>query len=426
MLSKINFNNGLIFLFYLTTFSGALRKWFGLPSALNNVLVGLILFTPTLLLILSIYQKSKYPSLKNIVNTYVFILFLMAINPLNLTLFHGVLGLLVHLLFFGLIWVYLNRSSLFKEKKLVYGIIISLMIQVILGSIQYNSPRDSFINRYAVEEGVNTGAALVGDAVRVTGTFSYIAGYGAFLMLALFAVFYLIKKNILPKYNLLLLGVVIYGSLLSGSRGTVGFIGLTSISFLLFEYSNFFSGRNILNFISAGFIFLFVNTLLNDPVKIYDRIEKSYENFMDRFDSNSKEGDNRLTWDLKEAFDGQYPYGLTGIGLGATYQGANALFGESALAQQIYYEGELFRLVIEGGYLLLFFRFILLFLFLKNLHFSRPFKIYLFFIIGIYCSIVFNIYTAIYLAIGLILLSHANVTHEDLEKVNSSDSVLKN
>jgi hypothetical protein len=349
----------------------------------------------------------------------------MAINPLNLTLFHGVFGLLVHLLFFGLIWVYMNQISLFKETKLIYGIIISLLIQVILGSIQYSSPRDSFINRYAVEEDANTGAALVGDAVRVTGTFSYIAGYGAFLMLALFAVFYLIKKNLLPKYHLLLLGVVIYGSLLSGSRGTVGFIGLTSIFFLLFEFSSFFSGKNIFNFISAGLIFLFVNTLLDDPVNIYDRVEKSYDNFIDRFESNNKEGDGRLTWDLKEAFDGKYEYGLTGIGLGATYQGANALFGQSAQAKQIYYEGELFRLVIEGGYLLLFFRFILLLLFLKNLNFSRPFKIYLFFIIGIYCSIVFNIYTAFYLAIGLILLSHANLPPKDVEEINSSGLTLK-
>lgn len=407
---KLDFNKGLFILLYVTTFSGALRKWLTLPSALNNIFVGLIILIPTLLIFLKSEHKHEYYLSKGIFYTYLFFLAIMATNPLNHTLYHGLFGILIHLLFFGILWAYQKNKASFIDKKFISTTLVLLAIQVIIGSIQYSSPGDSFINRYAVDEESTAGAALVGDAVRVTGTFSYIAGYGAFILLALFISFYLIKKEIYPKYNFLILLSVFYGALLSGSRGTVGFVGLTIIMFFLFETKSFFNSKAIFNTFIAGVIFLFANTLIGDPLDIYVRVEKSYDNFIKRFDNSSEEGESRLTEDIYEAIDGKYEYGLTGIGLGSTYQGANILFGQSPQAASIFYEGELFRTVIEGGYLLLLLRFILLFALIKDLNFSIGFKIYLFFIIGLYCSIVFNIYSAIYLAIGLMLLSHAKET----------------
>lgn len=414
---KLDFNKGLLLLLFITTLSGALRKWLSIPSTLNNVFVGLIILIPTLLIFLKSEHKHEYHLSKGIFYTYFFFLAIMAMNPLNHTLYHGLFGILIHLLFFGILWAYQKNKASFIDKKFISTTLVLLAIQVIIGSIQYSSPGDSFINRYAVDEESTAGAALVGDAVRVTGTFSYIAGYGAFILLALFISFYLIKKEIYPKYNFLILSSVFYGALLSGSRGTVGFVGLTIIMFFLLETKSFFNGRTVFNVLAASTIFLFINTLLGDPVKVYDRVGRSYDNFMQRFDNSSEEGESRLTKDIYEAFDGKYEYGLTGIGLGSTYQGANILFGQSPQAASVFYEGELFRTVIEGGYLLLILRFILLFVLIKNLNLSTGFKIYLFFIIGLYCSIVFNIYGAIYLAMGLILLSHANELEikDDLE-----------
>ncbi len=394
----------------ITTLSGALRKWLSIPSALNNILVGLILLIPTLLIFAISTNKYEQSSSKGLFNTYLFFLVLFAMNPLNQTIYHGLFGIMIHLLFFGILWAYQKNKISFIIERFIYVTLILFAIQIIIGSIQYSSPGDSFINRYAVDEESTAGAALVGDAVRVTGTFSYIAGYGAFILLALFNSFYLIKKEIYPKYNFLILLSVFYGALLSGSRGTVGFVGLTIIMFFLFETKSFFNGKALFNTFIAGVIFLFANTLIGDPLDIYVRVEKSYDNFMQRFDNSSEEGESRLTEDIYEAINGQYEYGLTGIGLGSTYQGANILFGQSPQAASIFYEGELFRTVIEGGYLLLLLRFILLFVLIKDLNFSVGFKIYLFFIIGLYCSIVFNIYSAIYLAMGLILLSHAEET----------------
>ncbi|WP_026903763.1 hypothetical protein [Pedobacter glucosidilyticus] len=403
---KLDFNKGLLLLLIITTLSGALRKWLGLPSALNNIFVGLILLIPTLLIFIKPDYKHEQSS-KGIFNIYIFLLIIFAVNPLNHTLYHGLFGIMVHLLFFGILWAYQKNKEFFLSEKFISTSLILFAIQIIIGSIQYSSPGDGFINRYAVDEESTAGAALVGDAVRVTGTFSYIAGYGAFIFLALFASFYLIKKEIYPKYNFLILISVFYGSLLSGSRGTVGFVGLTIIMFFLFETKSFFNSKAIFNTFIAGVIFLFANTLFGDPIDIYDRVERSYDNFMLRFENSSEEGESRLTEDIYEAFDGKYEYGLTGIGLGSTYQGANILFGQSPQAASIFYEGELFRTVIEGGYLLLLLRFILLFVLIKKLNFSVGFKVYLFLIISLYCSIVFNIYGAIFLAMGLILLSHA-------------------
>jgi hypothetical protein len=406
-LFKLSFNKGLLLLLIISTLSGALRKWLGLPSALNNIFVGLILLLPTLLIFINPDYKHQKSS-KGIFNIYVFFLAIFAVNPMNLTVYHGLFGIMVHLLFFGILWAYHKNKESFFSKNFINTSLVLFIIQIIIGSIQYGSPGDSFINRYAVDEESTAGAALVGDAVRVTGTFSYIAGYGAFIFLALFVSFYLIKKEIYPKYNFFILATVFYGALLSGSRGAVGFITITTTAYFFFENKSFFKGKLILNFLGAIIIFLLINTLSGDPLKIYSRVERSYDNFMLRFNNSSEEGESRLTKDILEAFDGKYEYGLTGIGLGSTYQGANILFGQSPQAASVFYEGELFRTVIEGGYLLLLLRFILLFILIKNLNFSLGFKIYLFFIIGLYCSIVFNIYGAIYLAMGLILLSHAN------------------
>lgn len=402
---KIKFNTALIILLMITTFSGAVRKWLSLSSGVNNILLGILLIFPIFLLFYKSIDEKTYKF--NIFYIYLFFLIIFASNPLNLTIYHGLFGILVHIGFYALLLSYFKNSSSFEDSKFAIFSGGLLVFEVVLGSIQYVSTPDSFINRYAVEEGVESGVALVGDSIRVTGTFSYIAGFSSFLFLGLFTVFYFIKKEIFKKYSYSLLGFVFYGALISGSRGTVAFVAVTSFVFLITEAKILLNPKLLFNIFGVVVIFIFFNTLLNDPINIFSRVQKSYDNFSLRAENSSEEGKNRLFQDINDVFNYDFGYQLSGIGLGSTYQGANAVFGTSSLASSIGFEGELFRLVVEGGYLLFILRLVILWYFISKLEFSNTFKVFLFLIINLLIPIVFNIYACIYLALGIILLNQS-------------------
>lgn len=403
---KTNYTKAITILLLLTTLSGVVRKWITTSGAINNGLLGLVLLTPLLLFFIkdeNNFNKENHA----IFNVYIFFLIICAINPLNNTFYHGLLGLPLHLAFFSILCSAFKNIDNFDAKLFAYLSVGLLIMEIILGSIQYVSPAGSFINRYAVEEGQDSDIALVGNAIRVTGTFSYIAGFSAFLYLGLFTSFYLIKKEIFGQYSYILLLMVLYGGLISGSRGAVGFILLTILVFFIFEAKKLFDTKVIFNLIVIIFTFIFFNTLLGDPANIYSKFENSYNNFSKRVESNSDEGESRIFRDIDDVMSSNFDYKLTGIGLGSTYQGANLLFGQSKLLNGIVYEGELYRIVIEGGFLLLVLRFLVLTYFLSKMSFRLSFKIYLFIIINLIVPIVYNVYSSIYLGLGLILLNQA-------------------
>ena len=98
-------------------------------------------------------------------------------------------------------------------------------------------------------------------------------------------------------------------------------------------------------------------------------------------------------------------YGLFGVGLGSTYQGANALFGVSAAVKEHpVNEDELDRIVLEGGFILLALKIVLMVLLVRNSCINKLYlSVYLILVI-LFVPIVFNIYNSIYLFLGLALL----------------------
>ncbi|OAQ38591.1 hypothetical protein A5893_14350 [Pedobacter psychrophilus] len=404
---KYTYNYSLYILLALVTFSGAIRKWIIPSGAVGNILLGIVLILPLLNLILVSKDDEGDVEKYNLFTFYLISLLIFGLNPLNQSIYHAIFGFFIHLIFFSILLSYLKNKNNFNAKYFSFFILVCIIIEVILGSIQSVSSADSFINRYAVSEDIETSAALVGDAIRVTGTFSYIAGYSAFQFIGLFASFYLIKKYIFKQYSYLFLALVVYGALISGSRGTVGFVILTSIVFFIFELKILSNTKTLFNIISISIIFMFVNFATGDPLNIVSKFSKSYDNFILRASGSQEEGQKRIFADIDDVLFREFEYKVTGVGLGSTYQGANALFGTTPLLQGITYEGEQFRLILEGGYLLFIFRLILLGYFISKLEFSKIFKIYLFIIIILVMPIVFNIYTSIYLALGLILLNQA-------------------
>jgi hypothetical protein len=194
-----------------------------------------------------------------------------------------------------------------------------------------------------------------------------------------------------------------YICLLSGSRAAfISFFTITGL-FLVFEPV----GTHWLRLARypALLILLYgLNQLANDPLKMDARFFGPVANFAARYTGGQEEFTRRLGADLTELVDGHFPLSMTGTGLGSTYQGINGLYGASPILKTVPFEGELFRLIIEGGYLLLVSRFLMLAILLAQFRFSAAFKSGVYILFGLFSSLVFNPYSAVFLAAGLILL----------------------
>ncbi|HWA35037.1 MAG TPA: hypothetical protein VG737_12940, partial [Cyclobacteriaceae bacterium] len=142
---------------------------------------------------------------------------------------------------------------------------------------------------------------------------------------------------------------------------------------------------------------------------LIDSFDAAYQNFSDRvrWGQRSGETDLRLGIYYDEIFNFHGKYPIYGIGLGSTYQGANSLFGESMYAKEYGgYEFELGRIILEGGFILFFLRFALLYVLLRDSVIPIPGKI-LVFLAFVNNPIVFNTYSGVFLLFGILIVDRA-------------------
>jgi hypothetical protein len=383
-----------------TTFGGALRKWGLGGSFLSNVVLFIQLILPFVLF--SLYKGCKYkPATVFILIIYSLLLFAQAVNPLNQTLYHGVFGIFLHLGVWLLLFQYIDNKDQFPIERMVPLFIVLLVIQIGLGSIQYSLPPSHFLNQYAnVEEKI---ISEMGSGVRVTGTFSYLSGYSAFLFgwnLAVWAVF-LLRFPAWVGYGGILFGIL--GALMSGSRASVAFTIILGVIALLSNLSgkkliSRVIGLSIVGFMVLGFAFQ------------TSFIKKTVENFMMRVTGNIESGESsdRTIGVVEEIINFKGKYAFFGVGLGSTYQGSNKIWGETIFLRQYGgYEEEPERIILEGGLLLFFFRFGLFAYLLHRMKIPAfPFLI-LFALMFISMPIVFNVFNAFYFYFGIILVDRA-------------------
>jgi hypothetical protein len=337
---------------------------------------------------------------------YLLLLIVEAFNPLNLTIYHGLLGILVHSYFWVFIFLYLQNREEVVIEQWIWPVLIACLVKVVLGMVQYQQPATSFINRYANLDAVGGNIANIGKAVRVTGTFSYIGGYGAFLLFVPFLVGYIFKKGYSPNIVLGLMGAGLVGCFMSGSRGTtyiyVGELALVILS----DWRNFRKIRLTALFIPLVILGLFF-TLYGNFGEIGNKIATAFDNFNDRRQSLAQSGEEaqRIEGDIPQIlnFRGKYP--VFGVGLGATYQGATQLFGTSPYVEEYgFIEGELIRVILEGGFVLFFMRFFMGWYLASRLSVPALLKWLVFGLVFYAVVWVFNIYNAFYLAFGIILI----------------------
>lgn len=402
-LVRIN-NKYFLLIFFFTTFSGAIRKWFLTDIISKNFIFALQLLVPFIFIIANPYQLKKAFTNK-VLGIYLLILVGLAINPLNETIYHGIIGILIHFSFWFIMFYYVANREYFDFTKSKRLILFTIVGQFALSVLQYQLPADNFLNAYADIEKVGGSIAVVGSSVRVTGTFSYISGYTSFLIFFNYFLWTMFKGNYKPYLILLVVAAGFYANLISGSRGaTYGYI-LFILLIFYFERS-FFRLRNIGTVIFPALI-LFSIFLIANTDKLQALFETAFSNFNQRSQQGLESGETqfRLFWDLVSItnFQGNYPF--FGVGLGSTYQGATAVFGVSRYVTEYgYVEGELIRIVLEGGFVLLTSRVVLAFILMRHLNFPNLFKVILFFQIVYQYQIVFNVYNTIYFALGIIML----------------------
>jgi hypothetical protein len=395
-------------IFIITIISGALRKWIFVSSFYGLIIFVIQILFPFILFLFHNKNRSiwDFPILR----LYVIYLFFCAFNPLNLTFYHGAVGIILHFSFWILISFYFINREVINFQLLIPLFLHIIFLEILLAFIQYQLPNNHWLNTYANTESIGD-IAMVGNSVRATGTFSYVSGFSAFVIFIIFFVWFLIRV----QYNKSIIIIIYLGgvlaSFMSGSRQSTGVYFIISLLILYSEIDlikkfKLFSLIILLLVISS---FVYFGDI---DFEISNKIEVIYTNFIERRNSNFESGEEskRIFWDLNDiiSFRGNYP--IFGIGLGSTYQGFSSLFGISDYLKEFgYYENELTRIVLEGGFVLFIFRISLLIFFLSLLKINLLSKIVLFIIIFYFTPFVFNIYMSIFLAFGLMILDNSSM-----------------
>lgn len=397
---SIRFQRIIFWGFLYTVMAGVIRKWVFPFGIVSNIL----LFGQLILPLIMAWQYSKTKeNIKNmyqfVLIIYFFILLLLAANPLNHTVFHGILGIVIHLGFWYIMLAYLKVANMVSIDKLDTFLFIILIGETVLATIQYSLPGDHILNRYVVE---NAGSIPIGDGIRVTGSFSYIGGFGALSIFFGFFSWSLLNRN--KKTFLIIASIILalYLSFMSGGRSRVWTVAVLVVLAL---YENWeIVLKNFKHYTAVAIVILIIS-MFSNPFQSFMR---AWDNFNDRQQTLSERGETsgRIYRLYFSAFlyHGDQP--IFGAGLGSDYQGANAVFGTSITRQKYgYLEEEPERIVFEGGYFLYLVRIGLFIFILSALKIKKLSKITLF-ILFVNSLIVFQTFLSFFIATGFIWINN--------------------
>ncbi len=414
----------IIGIFLFTVLNGAIRKWFIDNASINAVFA----FLQIPILFVFLFLKSNSSSTKinlNILIIYVLYLIATAFNPLSPGIYHATSGIIIHLGFWLALTLYITKRDNFEIDYLFKLILIVIAAEIILGIMQYASPKDSFINRYAIvaqedETEIGLNIATVGDAVRISGTFSYIAGYVSFILflqLFNFSLFY--NPKIRKEIPIYLSFFIIMLSFLTGSRACTLFVVVSSSSFFLWQYKGF-KELKLRKYLIQFLLLLIINTGLSDPLNINNAIENSYNNFNRRLEDNAEEGEGRLILPFQRILNNEFPNKLLGNGLAISYPAIVALKGTSQVAIDHWVQDdEISRILLEGGYVLLLLKITLMVVLIHHLKINKIFSTVVFSIVFLYFPLSTNIYNSVFFLLGIIYLDQSIIKFNEDHRLAS-------
>jgi hypothetical protein len=314
------------FTMVLVVFEGAVRKWV-LPGAQD-----LVYFAKDALLVgayagflaegaIERVRDLIPPGLTGLLTAVATLGVFSVANPALPTPLLGILGVKSYFLYIPLLWVLPATFDSDREIARFLKRTLLLVIPVgVLAGVQFFSPSTSWLNVYA--RGGNEGAFSFGSSafVRVTGTFSFISGYSAYLLASgvlLLGILATIGWRITSQlWVYACLALTISGMLMTGSRGPVFTL------LLLLPLYWFFS---LLRERQAPIMFLrFAGAVLILTLATARLAPQAVEAFTGRVAAGTDVG-GRFSAPFRAPFILAAPAGLVGFGIGATHQAASAV-----------------------------------------------------------------------------------------------------
>ena len=130
---SVFFEKSVLIIFIITLLTGALRKWVFTSVNTGNIILLIQLILPFFISVN--YKGISLPGKQNIIKFYILYLLISAINPLNLTIYHGILGIFQYLGFWWLISFYYENRQSINFRPLIPWIIILCTFEFIFSVV---------------------------------------------------------------------------------------------------------------------------------------------------------------------------------------------------------------------------------------------------------------------------------------------------
>ncbi len=248
-----------------------------------------------------------------------------ALNPNFGSPIQGLFGLKMYFMYLPLVFIMprLFRSEEEAVRQLTWFVWIAVPI-CLLGLAQWRAGPDSPLNVYAnvSESGRGPAGFGFGDKVRITGTFSYIAGHTTFLLFFTGLTLALLsdKKTKLPWFIVALIVPLLLGNaLMNGARSLIMYIAVIFSVFAFFGFTGQIGqGTKFRSILIAG-------VAMGVIVVTYLFVD-AYFYLSQRFLRASDTVSERATsWHIKSLEYGIAGTGVFGYGLGITFPASGSL-----------------------------------------------------------------------------------------------------
>lgn len=269
-------------------------------------------------------------------------------NPLLPNLAVGLFGLRAYLIYVPLMYLapHVFRDTQALRRCWTWYLILAL-VPLLLGIIQFWSPADSGLNRYAAEDELAPGVAVFGSTAkpRIIGTFAYITGYTTYLTLIfLMGVSWVIfeRRKGAPWWLYGVLALALANLVMTGSRGPFLILGASAV--VLFALAWLARGRPVRRVVSTACVSLPILCLV-----VAGLFPEAVTAFAERVEGTEDLG-GRLVGTIANPVWALSAAGVAGYGVGNTHQARVFLTsGEISDTLPPPAEGEWERIILEIG-----------------------------------------------------------------------------
>lgn len=331
---------------------GALRKWF-LPQLATPLYVAKDVALLGVLVVFGSGHRVQFtaPARRTLLpilwGGFAAVVVLQAFNLNIQSPVVGILGIRSYILYTALLVLMpVALEHVERPKRLLFTIALGIIVPVLLlGMYQYSQPVGSWINQYVADDAQAVGVL---SRPRITGTFSYIGGMGAFLTFTLFfslGIFLAGLRFQRRSYQILggsLLALALVVAPMNGSRSVV--LGLL-VPLPLVLYTILRRQRGL----AVGVTLLLLTLVGAYAASESTWLTQGWEVIEHRMETASDQ-DTRVQSMLLDPIRKIPVGGVLGYGAGSTHQAATALSSEGRIQiEGVGYEGELGRVIIELG-----------------------------------------------------------------------------